>query len=199
MAWAVLKGLNAPSLVSRVEIDAAAGKVTSSERCKIQGLKTGKDFTMFDREDEVFPMPIDQRAQAALKLAPILQDLNRYELKVDGLQEGTYSITIDGEPVGENTAVELSVGANLSGREGPLTKQAEEVLKLVIEKNDLFFKRWRNVQLYEFPAWADAPANDEMRKKELARLDNQIAELEERINAARKPKVRHFALKKRQG
>ncbi len=32
MAWAILKGLGAPALVSRAELDGAAGKVLASER-----------------------------------------------------------------------------------------------------------------------------------------------------------------------
>ena len=35
MAWAILKGLGFPRLVSAAEIDAAAGKVAKSENCKI--------------------------------------------------------------------------------------------------------------------------------------------------------------------
>ena len=32
--------------------------------------------------------------------------------------------------------------------------QARDVLALVFKKNNVFFERWRAVQLYQFPEWA---------------------------------------------
>ena len=66
---------------------------------------------------------------------------------------------------------------------------------MVFKKNNLFFQRWRSVQLYEFPAWAQSPDLDAKRAAELARLDEQIAGLEAQIDAIRTPKSRHFELK----
>ena len=70
------------------------------------------------------------------------------------------------------------------------------MLALVFQKNNLFFQRCRAVQLYEFPGWAQSPEAESKRPAELARLDNQIAEAEAQINAARKPKSHHFELRK---
>ena len=56
------------------------------------------------------------------------------------------------------------------------------MLRLVFEKNNAFFNRWRNVQL----------KGD--REAELPQLDAQIADLEAKLNAARQPKVHHFVL-----
>jgi len=70
------------------------------------------------------------------------------------------------------------------------------VLALVFQKNKLFFQRWRTVQLFEFPAWAQSPEAESRRAAELARLDKQIAETEAQINAVRKPKSHHFEVRK---
>lgn len=193
MAWAILKGLGADSLVSSADIDATAKKVVKSDKCRIENLNADNGSIRFDRIDDALPMPIDTRAEAALKLAPVLADLSRYELRVSGLPSGSYELSIDGESVGKATADELAKGWNLSNQAGPITAQCQEVLNLVFKKNDVFFNRWRNVQLYSFPNWVKNAETE--RQAELARLDQEIAGFEARINAARKTRTHHFELK----
>jgi len=192
MAWAILKGLDASALVSRAEIDGRAGKVVAAEGCRIEHLKADGGTVSFDRLDEALPMPIDERAEAALKLAPILDDLDRYELRIAGLPAGSYEVNIDGEAAAKVQSEELARGWNLANAEGPITKQAREVLKLVFEKNNLYFRRWREIQLFDFPKWAQGPDLEGKRAAELAKLDDQIAALEAQIEKARKPKSHHF-------
>ncbi len=196
MAWAVLKGLGAPALVSRAEIDGAAGKLVAAEGCRVTNLKADQGTLAFDRADSALPMPVDPKAEPALKLAPILQDLDRYELQVTGLPAGSYELSIDGESVGKASSEDLAKGWNLAITAGPITKQAQEVLALVFEKNNLFFQRWRSIQLYEFPVWAQSPETEDRRVAELARLDALIAQAEARIDNVRKPKSHHFELRK---
>lgn len=196
MAWAILKGLGATALVSKAEIDGAAGKVVAADGCRVTNLKVGTGTVAFDRSDDALPMPVDAKAEPALKLAPILQDLDRYELQVTALPAGTYELSIDGESVGKASSEELAKGWNLAISAGPITKQAKEVLALVFQKNNQFYQRWRAVQLYEFPGWAQSPEVESKRAAELARQDGQIAETEAQINAARQPKSHHFELQK---
>jgi lysophospholipase L1-like esterase len=196
MAWAVLKGLGAPALVSRAEIDAGAQKVTTTEGCQVGHLKVADGVVSFDRTDEALPMPIDSKAEPALKLAPVLDELSRYELRVTGMPAGDYELTVDGDAAGKFAGEELGKGCNLTLRAGPISKQAQEVLRLVFEKNNIFFHRWREVQLFALPAWAQIPEVESKRSAELARLDGEIAELEAQIDSARKPKSRHFELKR---
>jgi lysophospholipase L1-like esterase len=195
MAWAILKGLGATPLVSKAEVDYATKKATASS-CRIESLKTGDGVMSFVRLDEALPMPLDPRAEAAVKLAPVLEDLNLYELRVTGLPTGSYELSIDGELATKASAEELARGVNLATRAGPITRQAQDVLDLVFKKNNLYFTRWRNVQLYEFPRWAQSPETEKQRTSELARLDQQIAETEAQIDSARQPKKRLFELKR---
>jgi lysophospholipase L1-like esterase len=195
MAWAVLKGLGASALVSILELDCSAQKVTAATGCRADNLKVHGRKISFDRLDEALPMPIDERAVPALKLAPILADLSIYELQIKGLPAGSYTITIDGESAGTTTAEELSKGYNLSNDAGPITKQAREVLALVFKKNDAYFKRWRNVDLFTFPEWAQGAEVESRRTAELTRLDKEVAEDEGKIDALRVPKSHHFELK----
>jgi hypothetical protein len=196
MAWAVLKGLGAQPMVSRVEIDANAQKLTGSQACKISQLKFQPGGGLsFERLDEALPMPIDSRAEAALKLAPMLEDLDRYELRVTGLPAGSYELTIDGESAGKISSEELGRGWNLANVPGPITKQSRDLLKLIFEKNNLFFTRWRDIQLFGFPGWAQGAELESVRAKAIAKVDQQIAERESEIEQLRKPKMHHFELK----
>jgi lysophospholipase L1-like esterase len=182
MAWAVLKGLGATAQVSEAEINAAR-KSAKAKNCKVTKIKFAGDTLTFDRLDEALPMPIDPRAEAALKLAPILNELDSYQLKVTGLKADSYEVLIDGEAAATLTKEELASGWNMTMAKGPITKQAQEVLRLIFKKNDAYFNRWRNVQLKAG------------RQAELPALDQQIADLETQINAARLPKLHHFELK----
>ena len=195
MAWAILKELGASALVSRAEIDSATKKVVTADACKIQNLKVANGVISFDRLDDALPMPIDPAAEPVLKLAPILDELNRYELRITGLAPGTYELSIDSESVGKSTAEQLGKGWNLAAGAGPITKQGQELLKLVVQKNNIFFNRWRSVQLFSFPGWAQSPEAESKRSAELARMDEKIAESEVQIEKARKPQPHHFELK----
>lgn len=196
MAWAILKGLGAPADVSRAEIAAPTGNVAAAERCAISNVKTTDGALAFDRLDEALPMPIAARAEPALKLAPVLEDLSRYELRVTGLPSGDYEVKIDGESAARVSQEKLAAGLNLSDLPGPITRQCATVLDLVIKKNDVFYRRWRDVQLFNLPAWAENPASADGRAAELAKLDRQIAEFENQIDDARKPVLHHFEIKR---
>jgi hypothetical protein len=192
MAWAILKGLSAPALVSSAQIDSKTKRV-GTERCQIQGLQVSSGSISFDRIDEALPMPIDEKALPALKLAPILDDLDRYELRITGLPAGSYELSIDSEPVTKVSAEDLDKGWNLGASAGPITKQTQSILRLVVEKNNLYYHRWRDVQLYVFPEWARSA--ESIQVAELKRLDAQIEEAEKDIEVARKPVSHHFELK----
>jgi hypothetical protein len=161
----------------------------------VENLKIANGAISFDRLDDALPMPIDERAEQALTVAPILDELDRYELQVTGLSSPSYSITIDGDKAVEVSPDELAKGCNLANRAGPITKQAREVLAAVFQKNNLYFDRWRSVQLFNFPQWLQSLDVEAKRSAELARLDKEIAEAESHIDALRKPKTHHFELK----
>jgi hypothetical protein len=111
------------------------------------------------------------------------------------LPPGNYELSIDSQSVGKASAEQLATGWNIATHAGSITQQAERVLSLVFEKNNLFFKRWRNVQLYAFPDWAQSAAAETARAAEIKRLDEQIREAESNLDSARKPSAHQFELK----
>jgi hypothetical protein len=195
MAWAVLKGIGAAAEVSRAEIDATSKKVRAATGCRIENLRSAANGLSFNRLDRALPMPIDERAEPALKLAPVMEELNRLELIITGLPAGNYQVTIDGEPAGTISGAELAKGWNFANAPGPITRQAQELLKAVFEKNNTFYQRWRQIQLHRFPDWLQGPEAEAKRTAELARLDGAIAAQELKIDQLRKPKSHRFELK----
>ncbi len=187
MAWTILKQLNAPALVSCGGLDVSRGwfrsKVVCDKNCTLSNVKVADEMVSFDRLDAALPMPIDARATSALQIAPVTEELNRYILKIAGLKAASYELAIDGLKVATIKREELEKGFNLATVSTPNTVQALQVLDLVFKKNNVYFERWRKVQLANGP------------QERLAELDKQIADFEAQIDAARKPKVHHFELK----
>jgi lysophospholipase L1-like esterase len=195
MAWIILKTLGAPSLVSSADVDAATGKVTATEGCRIENIRVADGVLRFDRLDQALPMPVLPNADGALSLVPVLNDLSRYMLKVSGLKASRYILTVDGEKAGEFTSEELAAGCNLTRQAGPITKQSQQVMTLVNQKNAAFFVRWRNVQIFQIPAWLQSPDDESKRKVEMDKMDKSLAGLDDQINVIRKPKTHCFELK----
>ena len=194
MAWAVLKGLGATPLVASAEIDVAS-KSVKAVNCQVTGLKLDGAALSFDRRDGCLPMPIDTRAEDALRRAPILDDLSRLMLVVSGLPEGPCEVLIDDQPVGKVDAATLAKGWNYANAASPITRQSREVLAAIFAKNDRFFARWRDVQLHRFPGWANGPEVESRREAEIKRLDAAIAEAEGKIADLNKPQTHHFVIR----
>ena len=97
MAASLLKSLGAEGFVSEATID-AAGSITSSKGCAITGVKAEGGSLSFDRQDETLPFPIPDNARAILPIAPDVLALSQYTLKVTGLKDANYAISINGAP-----------------------------------------------------------------------------------------------------
>src|ERR1700722_9633891 len=104
MAHTVLVGLHAPAIVSDLEIDASAQKGGKATRCKADKVAGGADGVAFERTDEALPLPVSKDWQPMLPYVDQLKDLNYYGLKVSGLKEGKYALSIDGKEVGSYAA-----------------------------------------------------------------------------------------------
>ena len=51
---------------------------------------------------------------------------------------------------GKISSADLAKGSNLAANAGLITKQAQSVLGMVFQKNNVFFTRWRSIQLFTF-------------------------------------------------
>jgi lysophospholipase L1-like esterase len=201
MAATILKGLKAPALVSRLDIDGVKATVITAEGCSAKVEKSEEGGVNFTREDACLPWPIADECKIALLLPGFtpLQDLDQYLLAVKGLPAGSYELKSENGVVGAWTSDQLAAGVNLATNPCPAVKQALDLQAQVAAKNNFFFERWRNVQVFNVPAWItnNVPADmlQKARQIETERLDTEIAKAEARIDLLRQPKPQAFTLR----
>lgn len=132
MAHCFLRGAEVPGVVAEIEIDARGGCVTMAENARVSELSVGPGGVEFRGVESSLPYPVRDDVREALAWAPFQEELNRQILRVRGLSEGTYCITIDGEAIGSFAAVELDAGVNLADfGHTPQGRQASRVGELV--------------------------------------------------------------------
>ena len=180
MAWAILKGLGFPRLVSAAEVDAAAGKVATSDNCKIDEVLVKDGGLKFQRLDQALPF-FPAEAKSILKWAPILKELNEHGLKVSNLKAGQYDILLDGKKVAQDSDAELAAGVNLAAavlETGPIAEQVHAAWNALTAKNSFHHDRifngfLRNPQ--NIPDWLDLKP-EEIESKRAAAMQKRMAE-----------------------
>jgi hypothetical protein len=196
MAWAILKGLHFPALVSSAEIKLSSNELGSETRnCTITDVERKNGRVQFQRQDTALPF-FPEEAKNILEWAPILEELNRYSLKVTGLEEGRYEIRFGGQKVAEHTGAELKAGVNLAAaalKAGPVADQVKAVWKAVKEKNDYYHGRiFRGVVLAQvsIPDFLDLHLKpEEIEAKRQAAVDERMKRMPEYDAAIQKALV----------
>jgi lysophospholipase L1-like esterase len=190
MAKALLKAWNAPSTVTVVEIDTAAGIAARSENTNVTGLKI-ENAISWDQLDKALPMPLDMKDAGialAVNSSDVMQALNQELLRITGLANARYRLKIDGEDVGVFTKEQLSDGINLAALPStPMLKQAAEVHAITLRHNNIHFVRWRQVQV---------PLENTLAHKQAAMdaLDSLDSDLIQQQHATAQPKSHHYEL-----
>ncbi|MCU1292726.1 MAG: lipolytic enzyme family [Bryobacterales bacterium] len=154
MAEQLLKSWNARPLVSRVTIDAAAGKVTASEFARVTDFHAGDSLTWTEL-DESLPLPFvqllagdrDKTLALAIASSDITEALNEQPLQITGLKPGKYNLSIDGETVGTWPDSDFAKGVNLAVLSTPMSIQAMEVRDWTVRHIDIHQFRWRTLQV----------------------------------------------------
>ena len=150
-----------------------------------------KEFTL-TRETLPPPRPPANTPPAVL----LPRDLPVF--RVRGLPSGTYQLKIDGGPVATGSAVQWAAGLRLA--RGPELEQVERLRQAIIEKNRLYFYRWRpqnETYLYGFRKHEqgqnarEIPQFDPLVAKqeaEIARLSVPVSHTYELVPTAEKPR-----------
>ena len=190
MAASILKGMNFPSLVAAVEIDAKQNKVVSQENCTVEGLQATATSVKFKKLDKALPF-FPEDASSILPWTPILDELNDYKIQVTGLAPGKYKVRIDSVDVAELSAESLGAGVDIAAevlKSGPIAEQAKKVKEAVEKKNRYHHDQiFRGIVLTGVPEWIysvvpreqleekkNALVNERLEK--VAQLDVQVAE-----------------------
>jgi hypothetical protein len=143
-------------------------------------------------------MPLHPESALALKLPKqtFMEDINLYQLCVTGLSSHRYRLFVDDKEVGLFTAKELAEGVNLATlTSGAIYDQGQKLLQAIIEKNNLYANRWRQVQLYQPPTWLSGAETESRRTQEISRLDQEISRQEDVIEQLRQPTAHEFWLR----
>lgn len=194
MAASILQGLNFPTKVSSVEIDAANPSAAKAENCKVLDAAAAGDGIKFVRHDQSLPF-FPEDAKSILKWSPILESLNDYGLKVTGLKPGKYAVKLDDAQVAEFTAEALAQGVNLAEAAltaGPVAAQVKAIRKAIEEKNrfhhDKIFRGITLVQLGNLPDWLGIELTPELVKQKrdaaFAERTAKLPDLDAAIRAA---------------
>jgi lysophospholipase L1-like esterase len=194
MAAELLKSWQAPAMVSAVELDVNAKRVTGAKRTKISEFKTEDEIT-WTQFDEALPMPVDWKdpvVALAVQSSDFLQALDQQTLKVAGLSAAQYDLKIDGASMASFTRERLAEGINLATLPTPMAKQAAEVHKLTLQHNDIHFQRWRQIQV-PF-AESKTPKMQRAAKDLMEGLDEEEADLVKQQRAAAQPRPHQFQL-----
>ncbi len=181
MAAALLKGWNAPAVVSAASIDAArlsATETMNTELTQIRKSKTGViTWTQIDR---ALPLPFPAKASdpvvhLALAASRLVDELDQETLRLGNLRPGNYELRIDDRLIGTFTDAQLSAGLNLALMETPMLAQSRLVALDNDCKNGLEATRF---QLVRSPL--DFPTEEAAAKLDRAVLD---ADAQQRADA----------------
>jgi predicted GH43/DUF377 family glycosyl hydrolase/lysophospholipase L1-like esterase len=178
MAEALLKGWKAPALVAAVTIDAHEAKVTQADNAAVDQVEREGGTLRWTEIDGSLPLAFSRdnalRAQL-LDLSDIEKQLNQEPLRVTGLAEGAYKLTIDEKTVGTFSAEELARGINLVDYDTPMRAQSERVSWSVRDRDEAQYIRLR-MQVRNFDAGGLVDKEDVMGRFERS-LENSIYEL----------------------
>lgn len=87
------------------------------------------------------PMP----SATIREVRPEVINLGKITLKLEGLSAGNYSVNVDGSALGDYTADQLGEGVTISSQKS--SEASQTIASLVRRRADLFFMRWRQVQV----------------------------------------------------
>jgi hypothetical protein len=132
----------------------------------------------------VQPWPIDPQSKSAAELLPAIIDLSQYILKVPGLADGNYKVSIDGKLAATVSAKALADGWNIASTfEGALGDRAKEINTLITK-----------LQYGENNDWRAASKLKDAEK--LATAQKAIDETEAQLQKLVQPVAWHFVIEK---
>jgi lysophospholipase L1-like esterase len=127
------------------------------------------------------PWPPVEPSETMRRAAPGVEELGRIRLRVDGAHEGSYAVSIDGSPAKTLSARELSDGIDLVELSPAARETSTSLGVLIRQRADLFFMRWRQVELPFAGKFTHAPAA-------ISSMDGLIADLNERERVVAQPR-----------
>jgi lysophospholipase L1-like esterase len=191
MAFALLTDLGVPRGVSNIVLSRAAdssvaSKVTGGTISEARYTSDGLEFTFTANG---LPLVVPEDAQSGAKLTSLGHRLSREAIEVHGLAPGKYQLLIDGEPVGRYDAATLERFVELQGNaKTPQYRQAQAIAALNQERNGSVMKPLRDLwhdkkTLDKSKILLSATPDNEKLKATIARLEKKLANFDEQLAA----------------
>ena len=156
IAGHILRAQEAPRLVFSLHLDASTPAVLDVARARAVDLAASPSSLAFTVDEESLPYPADPADQTG-ESATFDSEFNQQLLRVTGLAAGRWSLTIDGERVGDFTDAQLAAGVDLRSLPStPQLRQARLVRAALAEKWEAE-AGLRTLAYARHGAWPDAP------------------------------------------
>jgi hypothetical protein len=161
-----------------------AGTKRSAINASIQAVPGQK--LRFDVTLDILPEPPRPLDGASLDFKRPIE----LTLKFSGLAPGNYALRIDCTEAARATAEQWAAGVPIGA--GPDFDQADQLRQVIVDKNKLYFYRWRpQNETYLFGFRKHEQGKN---AKEIAEFDPLIAKAESDINDLKKPKPHRYEL-----
>ena len=133
LALALEKGLGLPSRQENISINLSKRNVASSATARV--LSDGKTVSnlKFTTDEKYLPLPLPQEGRATIEPERVL--------RIDGLGEGYFTLSAEGEQVAAASAAKWAKGVPI--RQGTSHARASHLRQMIVKKNDIFFHQYR--------------------------------------------------------
>jgi lysophospholipase L1-like esterase len=118
------------------------------------------------------PWPAPLPSEKLRKLTPVITEIGQVVVHLTGLPSGEYQITVDGKDAGKYASDALNRGIRVSLLSEKATDETRAVAGLVRKRADLFFLRWRQIEV-ALAAYQTTP-------RTVSSIDLLISEIQER-------------------
>lgn len=162
--------------------------VTAGEIAAKLGSTPGTESTVLELDAKGAPGIVWKSPEKRLPLPPA--PLTQPKLRIQGLAPGNYALHIDGKKTRTATAADWAKGVLLPA--GPEVEQVEKLRATIVEKNQLYFHRWRpqnETYLFLF-----RKGEQGQNAKEIPQFDPFVEKLEQEIAKLRVPVVHKYEL-----
>ncbi len=190
MTEAILKGWNAPALVSSTTLDATSLTATELVNAHVTELKGDPTALSWTELEDALPLPLagdNATDHLLLQISDIVATLDQEPLKVLNLRAGRYELSIDNNKTGNFTSQELAAGINLATLSTPMRGQAYQVSWLLSDRDRAHAVRYHLLRDQKKTGFPAEPAASELTKFE--------AMEQKAIFDAAQPKTHKFRLK----
>lgn len=133
LANAIETGLGLEPRDESITVDVSKATANAGTSLKILEAGKNRESLTFSMDPRYLPLPLPDAPDGRVDGGPVL--------KVKGLKKGYYSLLVDGSQVVTASASKWEDGIPMT--QGPYLDQSNQLLDLILKKNELFFHQYR--------------------------------------------------------